>query len=58
MLCSDVVNYCRKVSLLEDTKNGDRLLKKLVHLCVRLCVCTSVCVGGVDVWVDCMCVCV
>ena len=52
-LCSDVMDYCRKVSRLEDSKNRDRLLKKLLHVCV-LCVCVCVCV-----WVCvCMCVCV
>ena len=51
MFCSDVMDYCRKVSSLEDSKNRDSLLKKLVRVCV--CVCVGVCVC-VCVW----CVCV
>ena len=47
MLCSDVMDYCRKVSPLEDSMNRDSLLKKLVHR-----VDVDVCVGGwVYVWV-------
>ena len=34
LLCSDVMDYCRKVSPLENSKNRDRLLKKLVCVCV------------------------
>ena len=49
MLCSDVMDYCRKVSPLEDSKNRDCLFKKLVRLCVCVCMC---------VWVDVLCVCV
>jgi len=30
VLCSDVMDYCRKVNPLEGSKNGDSLLKKLV----------------------------
>ena len=57
LLCSDVMDYCRKVSSLEDSKNGDQLLKKLVCVCVCVCVCgwkACVCVGRQVV----MCVCV
>ena len=45
LLCSDVMDYCRKVSPLEDSKNRDSLLKKLVRVCVCVCVgeCMSVC---------------
>ena len=32
--CCCVLNYCRKVSPLEDSKNRDSLLKKLVCMCV------------------------
>ena len=38
LLCSDVMDYCRKVSPLEDSKNRDSLLKKLVRVCVCVCV--------------------
>ena len=42
-LCSDVMDYCRKVSPLEGSKNRDCLLKKLVRLCMCVCVCVYVC---------------
>ena len=45
LLCSDVMDYCRKVSPLEGSKNRDCLLKKLVYVCVCVCVCPCVCVG-------------
>ena len=38
LLCSDVMDYCRKVSPLEVSKNRDSLLKKLVCVCVCVCV--------------------
>ena len=44
LLCSDVMDCCRKVSPLEDSKNRDSLLKKLVCVCVCTCVSLSVCV--------------
>ena len=50
MLCSDVMDYCRKVSPLEDNKR-DSHLKKLVGLCVCVCVCVGR--GGyLCVWVE------
>ena len=43
LTCSDVMDYCRKVSPLEDSKNRDCLLKKLVCVyCVCVCVCVCV----------------
>ena len=45
MTCSDVMDYCRKVGPLEGSKTRGSLPKKLVHLCVGVCV-------RVDVWVD------
>lgn len=41
LLCSDVVDYFRKVSPLEASKDRDSLLKKLVCVCM--------CVGGLRV---------
>ena len=52
------MDYCRKVVPLEGSKNGDSLLKKLVHLVwMWMCVWVGGCVvcvyggGWVDVWV-------
>ena len=43
LLYSDVMDYCRKVSPLEGSKNRDHLLKKLVRVCVFVqCVCVCV----------------
>ena len=43
--CSDLMDYCRKVSLLEGSKNRDSLLKKLVcgWWVVGMCVCVHEC---------------
>ena len=48
------MDYCRKVSPLEGSKNRDSLFKKLV----RPCVCVCVCVGGGGGAGDWLCVCV
>ena len=64
MLCSDVMDYSRKVVTLEGSKNRDCLLKKLVHLVwMWMCVWVGGCVvcvygggwgmyGCVFVWVN------
>ena len=67
VMCSDVMDYCRKVSPLEGSNNWNSLLKKLVCVCVEIGQgnggCASMCmcrwVGIYEcVWMcTCMCMC-
>ena len=61
LLCSDAMDYCRKVSPLEGNKNRDSLLKKLVCVCVwRRCewMCIHVCGWECSLLKKLVCVCV
>ena len=43
LLCSDVMDYCSKVNPLENSKNRDSLLIKLVCSCLCVWVCGWMC---------------